>query len=82
LIAEHFVLCNRLRLSFIDPEGGGFGKVLPWSADMTRGFAPRKILSLRINISPNPPSGGSINDRLFRKLKNPFKVLPLSEYNV
>jgi hypothetical protein len=27
----------------MDAEGGGFGKVLPWSDDMTRGFAPRKI---------------------------------------
>jgi hypothetical protein len=45
---------------------------------MTRGFAPRKILSLRINISPNPPSGVSINDILYRKLKNPFIKLRIN----
>ena len=42
-----------LLLSFIDPPLGGFGEILP---EYTSG-----------NISQNPPSGGSINDILYRK---------------
>ena len=46
-------------LSFIDPERGGFGEIFP------------EVMILNIitegNISPNPSSGGSINDMLYRK---------------
>ena len=31
------------------------------------GFSPREISSVRVNILPNHPSGGSINDILYRK---------------
>ena len=31
------------------------------------GFSPRKMLSLRVNILPNHPSGESINDILYGK---------------
>ena len=56
-------------LSFIDSERGGFGVIFPEVMIFPRGFAPRKISSLR-EISTNPPSGGSINVILYRKLKN------------
>ena len=44
-------------LSFIDPPLGGFGKILPSAMIIAEG-----------NILPNPPSGGSINDILYRKI--------------
>ncbi len=45
-------------LSFIDPERGVFGEIFPEGNIITSG-----------NISPNTPSGGSINDILYRKTK-------------
>jgi hypothetical protein len=52
-------------LSFIDPERGGIGGILP------EGLCPEGNIITEGNISTNPPSGGSINDILYRKLKNP-----------
>jgi hypothetical protein len=57
------LLSRMLYLSFIDLERGGFGEILP----------EVMIFIINIitegNISLNPPSGGSINDILYRKLK-------------
>ena len=48
---------TRKHLSFIDLERGGFGEIL------------HEVIITEGNISPNSPSGGSINDILYRKLK-------------
>jgi hypothetical protein len=47
-------------LSFIDLERGGFGEILP----EVMIFSPEGNIITEGNISPNPPSGGSINDIL------------------
>jgi hypothetical protein len=36
------------------------------------GLCPEGNIITEGNISTNPPSGGSINDILYRKLKNPL----------
>jgi hypothetical protein len=54
-------------LSFIDLERGGFGGILP----EVMIFSTSGNIITEGNISTNPPSGGSINDLLHRKLKNP-----------
>jgi hypothetical protein len=54
-----------LFLSFIDLEWGGFGEILP----EVMIFSPAGNIITEGNISPNPQSGGSINDILYRKLK-------------
>jgi hypothetical protein len=46
----------RYNISFIDPPLGGFGEILP------SGQSPEGNIITEGNISPNPPSGGSIND--------------------
>lgn len=46
--------------SFIDPECGGFGKILP------AGRSEANIMQYG-NILPNPAGRGSINDMLHRK---------------
>ena len=51
-----------LYLSFTYPERGGFGEIFP-------GLKPSGNIITSRNISPNPPSGGSINDILYRKSK-------------
>jgi hypothetical protein len=43
-------------------------------------FTPREISSLVYNISPNPQSGGSINDTLYRKLIIQVKNEKLERY--
>ena len=56
-------------LSFIDLERGGFGEILPEVMIFPEGLCPEGNIIIEGNISPNPPSGGSINDILYRKLK-------------
>ena len=56
-------------LSFIDLERGGFGEILPEVMIFPEGLCPEGNIITEGNISPNPPSGGSINDILYRKLK-------------
>jgi hypothetical protein len=58
-------------LSFIDLERGGFGGILPEVMIFPEGLCPEGNINTEGNISPNPPSGGSINDILYRKLKAP-----------
>ena len=58
-----------LHLSFIDLERGGFGEILPEVMIFPEGLCPEGNIITEGNISPNPPSGGSINDILHRKLK-------------
>ena len=58
-----------LPLSFIDLERGGFGEILPSVMIFPSGLCPEGNIITEGNISPNPPSGGSINDTLYRKLK-------------
>ena len=58
-----------LYLSFIDLERGGFGEILPEVMIFPEGLCPEGNIITEGNISPNPPSGGSINDILYRKLK-------------
>ena len=56
-------------LSFIDLERGGFGEILPEVMIFPEGLCPDGNIITEGNISPNPLSGGSINDILYRKLK-------------
>jgi hypothetical protein len=58
-----------LHLSFIDLERGGFGEILPEVIIFPEGLCPEGNIITEGNISPNPPSWGSINDILYRKLK-------------
>jgi hypothetical protein len=58
-------------LSFIDLERGVFGGILPEVMIFPKGLCPEGNIITEGNISTNPPSGGSINDILYRKLKNP-----------
>ena len=60
--------CMQL-LSFIDLERGGFGEILHEVMIFPSGLCPEGNIITEGNISPNPPSGGSINDILYRKLK-------------
>ena len=55
---------SMLHLSFIDLERGGFGEILHEVM-----IFPEGNIITEGNISPNSPSGGSINDILHRKLK-------------
>ena len=57
-------------LSFIDPERGGFGVIFPEVMIFSEGQSPSENIITSGNITPNPPSEGSINDILYRKLKN------------
>ena len=57
-------------LSFIDLERGGFGEILPEVMIFPEGLCPEGNINTEGNISPNPPSGGSINYILYRKLKD------------
>jgi hypothetical protein len=59
-----------LYLSFIDPERGGFGVIFPEVMIFSEGLCPEENIITEGNITPNPPSGGSINDISYRKLKN------------
>ena len=59
-----------VHLSFIDLERGGFGEILPEVMIFPEGLCPEGNINTEGNISPNPPSGGSINDILYRKLKD------------
>ena len=62
-----FLVMRRSRgeyLSFIDPERGGFGVIFP----EVMIFSEENIIT-EGNIAESP-SGGSINDILYRKLKN------------
>ena len=56
-------------LSFIDLERGEFGEILSEVMIFPEGLCPEGNINTEGNISPNPPSGGSINDILYRKLK-------------
>jgi hypothetical protein len=58
-------------LSFIDPERGEFGGILLEVMIFSEGLCHEENIITEGNISTNPPSGGSINDILYRKLKNP-----------
>jgi hypothetical protein len=58
-----------VHLSFIDLERGGFGEILHEVMIFPEGLCPEGNIITEGNISPNPPSGGSINDILYRKLK-------------
>ena len=60
---------NLKQLSFIDLERGGFGEILPEVMIFPEGLCPEGNINTEGNISPTPPSGGSINDTLYRKLK-------------
>ncbi len=60
-------------LSFIDPERGGFGKILPSAMIFPEGACPEGNIITKGNILPNPQSGGSINYILYRK-KAPEKI--------
>jgi hypothetical protein len=51
-------------LSFIDPERGGFGGILPEVMIFSEGLCPEENIITEGNTSTNPPSGGSINDIL------------------
>jgi hypothetical protein len=55
-------------LSFVDLERGEFGEISP-EVIFPKGLCPEGNIITEGNISPNPPSGGSINDILYRKLK-------------
>ena len=67
---DTFVLNIKEHLSFIDPPLGGFGEILPEVMKYREGLCTKGIIITEGNISPNPPSGGSINyDILYRKLK-------------
>ena len=58
-----------VHLSFIDLKRGGFGEILPEVMIFPDGLCPEGNINTEGNISPNPPSGRSINDILYRKLK-------------
>ena len=60
---------NDLYLSFIYPEREGFGEIFPEVMIIYEG----NIITEE-NISPNPPSGGSINDVLYRKSKTSVRI--------
>ena len=66
------ILCRYNRgITFIDPERGGFGGILPEVMIFPEGLCPEGNIITDGNVSTNSPSGGSINDILHRKLKNP-----------
>ena len=61
-------------LSFIDPEREGFGGGSindKYPREGFEGLCPEENIITEGNISTNSPSGGSINDILYRKLKKP-----------
>ena len=60
---------NNIYHLYIDLERGGFGEILPEVMIFPEGLCPEGNIITEGNISPNPPSGGSINDILYRKLK-------------
>ena len=60
---------SSILLSFVDLERGGFGEILPEVMIFPEGLGPEGNIITEGNISLNPPSGGSINDILYRKLK-------------
>jgi hypothetical protein len=66
------MLVNIEYLSFIDPERGGFGGILSKVMIFSEGLCPEGNIITEGNVSTNPPSRGSINDILYRKLKNPL----------
>jgi hypothetical protein len=55
-------------LSIIELERGGFGEILP-------SVMPSGNIITEGNISPNPPSGRSIIDILYRKFKQGWMLL-------
>jgi hypothetical protein len=73
LFASRLINTFTIYLSFIDPgiERGGFGGILPEVMIFSEGLCPEENIITGGNIPPNPPSGGSINDILYRKLKKP-----------
>jgi hypothetical protein len=66
------MLVNIEYLSFIDPERGGFGGILSEVMIFSEGLCPEGNIITEGNVSTNPPSRGSINYILYRKLKNPL----------
>jgi hypothetical protein len=50
------------QLLFIDLERVGFGEILPEVKLFPEGLCPEENSITEGNISPNPPSEGSIND--------------------
>jgi hypothetical protein len=57
------------------PGARGFGGILPEVMIFPEGLCPEGNIITEDNILTNPPSGGSINAILYRKLKK----LPSSE---
>ena len=57
-----YIQYNMVYLSFIDPERGGFGVIFPEVMIFSEGLCPEENIITEGNITPNPPSGGSIND--------------------
>ena len=57
-------------LSFIDPERGGFGVIYPEVMIFSEGICPEENIITEGNTTPNPPSGGSINDILYQTVDN------------
>ena len=55
----------RYNISFIDPPLGGFSEILPSVMIFPSGQSPSGNIITSGNISPNPPSGGSINDKYY-----------------
>ena len=51
------------------PEERGIRRNISFSDDISLGLKPSGNIITSGNISPNPPSGGSINDILYRKNK-------------
>jgi hypothetical protein len=64
----HFHSVGMRHLSFIDLERGGFGEILPEVMIFPEELCPEGNINTEGNVSPNPPSGGSTNDILYRKL--------------
>jgi hypothetical protein len=65
----HIITLTSIFLSFIDPERGGFGVIFPEVMIFSEALCHEENIITK-EISPNPPSGGSINYILYRKLKN------------
>jgi hypothetical protein len=57
-------------LSFIDTERGGFGVIYPEVMIFSEVLCPEENIITERNTTPNPPSGGSINDILYQTVDN------------
>jgi hypothetical protein len=79
-VLRKFRTCRNLQrfrgefLSLIDPLFVGFGVIFPSVMIFSSGQSPSENIITSGNITPNPTSGGSINDILYRKLKNSLRV--------